>query len=100
MHPYELTQRGGIINYGARNEETGLQWLKRLRQRCPASVWLNPESERVWGAPTIKTVRTVFPMFPLTLDGLTEAVDTLRGAKPNIPMKEQAVDPMAAFRSL
>jgi hypothetical protein len=39
-------------------------------------------------------------MFPLTLDGLTEAVDTLRGAKPNIATKEQPVDPMAAFRSL
>jgi hypothetical protein len=39
-------------------------------------------------------------MFPLTLDGLTQAVDTLRGAKPNIPVKEQPVDPMAAFRSL
>jgi hypothetical protein len=39
-------------------------------------------------------------MFPLTLDGLTQAVDTLRGAKPNTPVKEQAVDPMAAFRSL
>jgi len=100
MHPYELTQRGGIINYGARNEETGLQWLQRLRQRCPSSVWLNPESQRVWGAPTIKTIHSVFPMFPLTLDGLTEAVDTLRGAKPNLPVKEQPVDPMAAFRSL
>jgi hypothetical protein len=28
-------------------------------------------------------IRQVFPMFPLTVDGLTDAVDVLRGVKPN-----------------
>ncbi len=100
MHPYELTQRGGIINHGVLNEETGLGWLQRIRQRCPNSVWLNPEARRIWGASTIRTVRGVFPMFELTLDGLTEAVDMLRGTRPNVPTSEGPTDPMAAFRAL
>ena len=60
-----------------------LSWLRRLRERVPNSLWLNPEPERIWDAPTIRVIRTVFPMFPLTLDGLGDAVDVLRGAKAN-----------------
>ena len=47
---------------------------------------MNPEPPRIWGAPSIHIVRTVFPMFPMTLDGLTEAVDVLRGAKRAEPL--------------
>jgi uncharacterized protein with von Willebrand factor type A (vWA) domain len=52
------------------------------------SVWLNPEDEGYWdstyGASTIRQVRTVFPMYPLTVDGLTAAVKRLmvRGPAP------------------
>lgn len=81
MHPFELDQVGGIIDFRTRNEKTGYWWLTQLRQRCPRSVWLNPEPERIWGAPSIHRIRGVFPMFPLTLDGIRDAVDGLRGAK-------------------
>jgi len=87
MSPYELTSPGGAIDYAHRNEESGLAWLSRLRQRCPQSVWLNPEPARIWHATTIDLVRRVFPMFPLTLDGLGEAVDVLRGSRPNRPLR-------------
>jgi uncharacterized protein with von Willebrand factor type A (vWA) domain len=46
-------------------------------------VWLNPEPKKIWNAPTIHIIRQVFPMFPLTIDGLTEAIDVLRGLRPN-----------------
>ncbi len=85
MHPFELSQVGGAIYYGEENDRTGLSWLRRFRERSPNSVWLNPESRRIWDAPSIRTIRGVFPMFELTLDGLTEAVDVLRGAHPNRP---------------
>ena len=82
MSPYELTHQGGAIYYGHQNAVTGLEWLNRLRKRMPKSIWLNPEPEKYWGsAKSIRLVKDVFPMYELTVDGLTEAVDYLRGAK-------------------
>lgn len=86
MAPSELTHRGGAIGFDHRNATTGLQWLERIRQRVPNSIWLNPEESRRWNEPTIRLIRRVFPMFELTIDGLTEAVDVLRGARPNRPV--------------
>ena len=92
MSPYELTYSGGAIDYYHDNVDTGLTWLQRFRLRCPKSVWLNPEPKRIWNAPTIRMIRSVFPMFPLTIDGLTDAVDVLRGVKPNKPTTEPVSD--------
>lgn len=83
MHPFELTQVGGAIYYAEANERTGLWWLRRFREKVPNSVWLNPEIRRIWNAPSIRKIRSVYPMFELTLDGLDDAVDVLRGARPN-----------------
>lgn len=83
MSPYELTHVGGAIDFYHRNNDTGLQWLQRFRDRCPNSVWLNPEPRRIWRSPSIMLIREVFPMFELTLEGLTEALDVLGGRRPN-----------------
>jgi uncharacterized protein with von Willebrand factor type A (vWA) domain len=83
MAPSELTNLGGALSYNHNNRTTGLAWLQRIRERVPNSVWLNPESTNRWNEPTIRLIRAVFPMFELTLDGLTEAVDVLRGTRPN-----------------
>lgn len=83
MHPYELVQKGVASTWGSVNPLSGLGWLKRIREKAPNSVWLNPEPKRIWNAPTIRLIHSVFPMFPLTLEGLTEAVDVLRGARAN-----------------
>ena len=56
----------------------GLDWLRRIRAKAPASVWLNPDPERYWKHPTVEAIGDVFPMFPLTLDGLRDAVRKLR----------------------
>ncbi len=88
MSPFELTHRGGAIDLFHENAETGLSWLRRLRERCPSSVWLNPEGRRIWRSPSIRLIREVFPMFELTLDGLDEAVDVLCGRRANQPMGE------------
>jgi uncharacterized protein with von Willebrand factor type A (vWA) domain len=83
MSPYELTHSGGAIDYYHNNNDTGLAWLRRIRERCPNSIWFNPEPKRIWNAPTIHIIRQVFPMFELTIDGLTEGIDVLRGSRPN-----------------
>ena len=85
MAPSELAHSNGAITFSHRNRVTGLKWLERIRQRVPNSVWLNPEPLVRWNEPTIRLIRGVFPMYELTLDGLTEAVDVLRGTRPNRP---------------
>jgi uncharacterized protein with von Willebrand factor type A (vWA) domain len=97
MSPYELSYSGGALDYYHENPDTGLEWLKRLRRRCPKSVWLNPEPKRIWNAPTIRQIRQVFPMFPLTIDGLSDAVDVLRGAKPNKAVADPLPDESRSF---
>jgi hypothetical protein len=85
MAPTELTHIGGAIDYSHHNASTGLAWLQQIRQRVPSSIWLNPEPRRHWNEPTVRMIRRVFPMYDLTIDGLTEAVDVLRGTRPNRP---------------
>ncbi|MEL7062062.1 MAG: hypothetical protein AAGN46_18690 [Acidobacteriota bacterium] len=90
MSPFELTHAGGAIALDHQNRDTGLDWLRRFRDRCPRSVWLNPEPRRIWSAPSIELVRRHFPMFELTLDGLRDAVDTLCGRRAEEPIEARA----------
>jgi uncharacterized protein len=75
MAPYELFQSYGWANTDA---PAGIDWLKRIRARAPASVWLNPEPPRFWDHPTVSGIGAVFPMFELTIEGLRAAVRKLR----------------------
>jgi uncharacterized protein with von Willebrand factor type A (vWA) domain len=58
----------------------------QLAQHFERSAWLNPEAPRIWSGSTIATIARVFSMFPLTVEGLGEAVShltrgrTLKGA--------------------
>ncbi len=81
MNPYELTHPGGAIDYFQRNEEPGLLWVDRFRKHFPLSVWLNPEPSAYWQRPSNQLIRKVFPdMFPLSLEGLEQAIDRLRAS--------------------
>jgi hypothetical protein len=77
MDPIELTTKYGAIYYYERNEEPGVVWLKRIAERFTHCVWLNPEELYFWNHPTVLMIGKLFPMFPLTLDGLTEAIKKL-----------------------
>jgi uncharacterized protein len=81
MATSELMDRGGIIWWGFDNDEPGIEWLRRLHRHFDHSVWLNtiPEADwdRTYGSVTIRKVREVFPMFELTVDGLTAATRKL-----------------------
>jgi uncharacterized protein with von Willebrand factor type A (vWA) domain len=81
MAPSELLARDGIIWWGYGNDEPGIEWLRRLRRHFAHSVWLNTIPEHEWdtayGRSTIRKIRDVFPMFELTVDGLTAAAQEL-----------------------
>ncbi len=78
MSPYEITYPGGSVEHW--NEEAGAVWLKRLFDIYESCVWLNPVPERHWDyTPSIQLVRQLIEdrMFPLTLDGLDQAMREL-----------------------
>jgi len=75
MAPYELHASWG---WSGSEQPSGLDWLQRLRRRCPASIWLNPDPPRWWNHPTVSAISQLFPMYELTVDGLREAVRKLR----------------------
>ena len=77
MAPYELIERYGAINYYERNEIPGVVWLKRIAEHFTHCAWLNPVEPRFWVHPTVRMIEKLFPMFPLTLDGLGLAVKKL-----------------------
>lgn len=72
MAPYELTGR----QYG--ETESGLAWLQAFQARYPHIVWLNPSGRAGWGRNyTYDVIEGLFPMFPLTVDGLEASMKTL-----------------------
>lgn len=83
MAPSELLDPHGSLYYYHRNPTPGLTWLHRLRERFPRCVWLNPLPERTWGGWTIRMIGELVPMYPLTVKGLTEAVDHLVKGQPD-----------------
>jgi uncharacterized protein len=73
----ELFDVNGIIDYYDTNDKPGLEWLMKIREHFPHSVWLNPTHRNYWGHYTVDTISKVFPMFELTIDGLKDAVKSL-----------------------
>ena len=79
MNPYELTERGGSIEYD--NDEPGIVWLKRMVDHFRRAIWWNPEAQRTWEytRSTQMILNALGPrMFPLTLDGVARGIDALR----------------------
>lgn len=94
MAPYELL---GSASYGGEDANVpGVSWLAMLREHFERSVWLNPEmtgpvdddgaAARFGYQSTVDVVRGIFPMFPLTLAGLDDAIKELLGKKAPRPM--------------
>jgi uncharacterized protein with von Willebrand factor type A (vWA) domain len=75
MAPYEL-MASSVDEPGA-PPRAGIHWLNILREHFPHSAWINPELPRDWRGNTIEIVEKIFPMFHLSVDGLTEAVREL-----------------------
>ena len=60
-----------------RSDVPGVAWLQYLAEHFGKCAWLNPEPQESWRLPTIEILASLFPMFPLTLDGLDQAVKHL-----------------------
>jgi hypothetical protein len=48
-----------------------------LRDHFDRAVWLNPDGVGPYPHPTVDAIKSIFPMFALTLEGLGEAVAQL-----------------------
>ena len=78
MSPYEITHPGGSVEHF--NEESGAVWLHRITNTYPATVWLNPVPEKQWSySQSTKIIKELVNdrMYPLTLDGLDDAMREL-----------------------
>jgi uncharacterized protein with von Willebrand factor type A (vWA) domain len=78
MSPYEITHAGGSVEHY--NEESGAAWLKRMTNTYPSAVWLNPTPEKYWNySASTRIVQELMQdrMYPLTLEGLDDAMRTL-----------------------
>jgi uncharacterized protein len=75
MAPYEVSHPGGSIE--GWNEEAGAVWFQRLRERFPKTAWINPTPPEQWRySQSTAMIRELVDerMYPLTPDGLTEAM--------------------------
>ena len=78
MSPYEIAWEGGSVEH--LNDEPGEVWLKRVVDTYPAVAWLNPKPERAWEySQSTQMIRQIMDdrMYPLTLDGLDDAMRAL-----------------------
>ncbi len=77
MAPSELNAAYGSIYMYDESYTPGIVILKKIREKFPKSVWLNPEKLTGWKPQTRQVIERVFPMFDLTLDGIDEAIKLL-----------------------
>ncbi|NTU59754.1 MAG: VWA domain-containing protein [Deltaproteobacteria bacterium] len=78
MAPYELMIANGTLERYKTTNTKGIDWLRMLADAFPKRAWLNPVPEPSWPYyDTVATIGGLFPMFPLTLDGLDRAVRQL-----------------------
>jgi uncharacterized protein with von Willebrand factor type A (vWA) domain len=78
MAPYELMSTDGSIYAFERSGKPSIEQLKFLSTFFNNCVWLNPIAENHWPyTHTINMIRSIFPMFELSLDGLEKAVNHL-----------------------
>jgi uncharacterized protein with von Willebrand factor type A (vWA) domain len=75
MAPWEVTHAGGSIEYW--NEEPGELWLRRMTRHFRKAAWINPVPKAQWDdTQSNRIIRGLFEdhMYPLTPEGLTEAM--------------------------
>ena len=82
MHPSELLEPHGGINPLDTCATPGIAWLQRVAGHFERAVWINPDERSLWDRThTARIVQRLFPMYHLSVDGLTAAVQALVGAR-------------------
>ena len=82
MSPFEIMYKGGSVEYW--NEEPGMIWLQRMKEQFPHMAWINPNPAYEW--PYYKSTEILrkfmdFRMFPMTMEGITLAMKSLKNPK-------------------
>lgn len=82
MGPYEIAYPGGSVEHW--NEEPGSVWLQRITHHFDKVAWLNPQPQAYWRYyQSIDLIDQLMRkneqsrMFPLTLDGISQAIKAL-----------------------
>ncbi|EAV45364.1 MULTISPECIES: vWA domain-containing protein [Roseibium] len=78
MSPYEIAYPGGSVEHW--NEEAGADWMQRITGLYKSAVWLNPVRQEHWHyTHSIQMLHELMEgrMFPMTVEGLTEAMKEL-----------------------
>jgi len=82
MHPAELLEPSGNIDPRRTAATPSIRWLHRIATHFDRSVWINPEQPGEWDySQTTRVIRRLFPMFHLSVDGITDAVQALVGSR-------------------
>jgi uncharacterized protein with von Willebrand factor type A (vWA) domain len=82
MHPHELVGVRGNINPRLESETRGIDWLFRVQDHFTRAAWLNPDPPSGWElTQTTKAIKSIFPMFHLSVDGIEEAIAALIGSR-------------------
>ena len=79
MAPYEVSSVGGSVEHY--NEEPGSVWLQRVIRQYSSVVWLNPTPQQWWGpGGSLGMIQQLMEnrMYPLTVEGITEAIRELQ----------------------
>jgi uncharacterized protein with von Willebrand factor type A (vWA) domain len=79
MGPYEIAYPGGSVEHW--NEEPGQAWLERLTRHFEKVAWLNPQPKQYWQYyMSVRMINDLMAgrMYPLTIEGLEEAMEKLR----------------------
>lgn len=79
MAPRELFRPYGAIEYGMADAVPGIERLEAIAAAFEKRAWLNPVAENFWGEMTIAACAALFPMFPMTVEGMVQAVSALMG---------------------
>jgi uncharacterized protein with von Willebrand factor type A (vWA) domain len=78
MSPYEIMWAGGSVEH--HNAEPGAVWLRRLLDQYQHAVWLNPAPQSDWKySNSVQAITQLMEgrMYPLTMEGLTLAIQLL-----------------------
>ncbi|MEA2623999.1 MAG: uncharacterized protein QOD06_44 [Candidatus Binatota bacterium] len=82
MHPVELLDPYGGIDPRVTTPTPGIVWLRRIAEHFDRAVWVNPDPEEGWDQwHTTRIVRRLFPMYALSVDGITDAFRKLVGTR-------------------
>ncbi len=84
MNPAELLGYGDYaytVPSSQRRAQPGVAWMEQLSGHFERRAWLNPDPPRYWRGGTAEVLARLFPMFPLTLEGLDDATRHLVGSR-------------------